>query len=103
MNFWRDAKVTPASQFITVDLALLFLAAVILMVVEARKHNVKFVWAYIVGGFLLAGSVTFPLFLIARELRLGRSEEPHLRTTDTILLAVLAVAAAGLTTWIDVG
>jgi hypothetical protein len=103
INFWRDAKVTPASRFVTVDVVMLFLAAAILMVTEARKHNVRFVWAYIVGSFFVAASVAFPLFLIARELRMGASEEPRLHTTDTILLAVLAVIAAGLSIWIDMG
>jgi hypothetical protein len=51
------------------------------MVIEARKHGVRFVWAYIVGGLAIAISVTFPLFLIA----------------------VLAVAAAGMTIWVDMG
>jgi hypothetical protein len=82
---------------------LFALAAVILMVIEARKHGVKFVWLYVAGGFAIAISVAFPLFLIARELRMGTSDAPRLRTTDTILLAVLAVLAAGQTIWIDVG
>jgi hypothetical protein len=73
------------------------------MVIEARKHGVKFVWLYIVGGFAIAISVTFPLFLIARELRMGTSDAPRLRATDTILLAVVAVLAAGLTIWVDMG
>jgi Terpene cyclase DEP1 len=68
------------------------LAAGILMVTEARRHNVKFVWAYIVGAVLIAGSVAFPLFLLARELRIGRSEPLNLRSVDTILLTVLAGA-----------
>ena len=42
------------------------------MVLEARKHGIKFVWAYIAGGFLIAISVTFPLFLLARELAPGQ-------------------------------
>ena len=37
------------------------------MVVEARKQGIPYVWAYIAGGMLIAISVTFPLFLIARE------------------------------------
>ena len=44
-----------------------------------------------------------PLFLIARELRMGTSDAPRLHTTDTILLAVGAVLIAGLTIWVDVG
>ena len=74
VTFWRDAKVTPASRVITADILLFGLAAMILMVIEAPKHNVRFVWAYTVGGYLVAISVTFPLFLIARELRMSTSD-----------------------------
>jgi len=35
---------------------LFFLAAAILMVVETRKHGVKFVWLYIAGGLAIASS-----------------------------------------------
>lgn len=100
--FWEDTKANPASRSITADIALFLLAAAILMVVEARKHGVKFVWAYILGGFLVAISVTFPLFLIAREVRLSRTDATRLSTTDTVGLAVLAVAVAAFTIWVDV-
>ena len=40
----------------------------------------------------IAISVTFPLLLIARELRIGRTEATRLGAVDTVLLAVLAVA-----------
>jgi Terpene cyclase DEP1 len=103
LAFWNDAKVTPASRSLTADLLLFGLAAVIFMVTEARRHGVKFVWIYVAGGYLVAISVAFPLFLIARELRIGMSDAPHLRTTDTILLAVVAILTAGLTVWIDLG
>lgn len=102
-TFWRDVKVNSASRFIAADALMLAVSVTILMVIEARKHNVRFVWLYVAGSFFIAISVMFPLFLIARELRVGGSETPRLRTVDTILLAILAVAAAGLTTWIDVG
>jgi hypothetical protein len=72
------------------------------MVIEARKHGVKYVWAYILGGFVIAISVTFPLFLLARELRLEKSDATQLRTTDSILLAILAVGTAAFTIWVDV-
>jgi hypothetical protein len=101
VNFWRDTKVTSASRFITADILMFALAAAVLMVVEARRRNVRFVWAYIVGAFFIAVSVTFPLFLIARELRMGASDGPRLHAVDTILLAVLAVALGGLTVWVD--
>jgi 4-amino-4-deoxy-L-arabinose transferase-like glycosyltransferase len=103
VDFLNDSKVTPASRSLTVDIVLFFLAAGILMVVEARKHGVKYVWLYILGGFAIAISVTFPLFLIAREMRIGRTEETRLGAVDTVLLAVFAVVAAGLTIWVDMG
>ncbi|MCA4761541.1 DUF2834 domain-containing protein, partial [Mycobacterium avium subsp. hominissuis] len=67
------------------------------------KHSVRFVWIYVVGSFFVAISVMFPLFLIARELRMGTSETPRLRMTDTTLLAVVGVMTAALTVWIDMG
>jgi hypothetical protein len=100
--FWEDTKVNPATRSITVDIALFALAASILMVTEARKHGVKFVWVYIIGGFLIAISVTFPLFLVARELRVGRTEAARLNAADTIGLAIFAVVAAAFTIWVDV-
>jgi hypothetical protein len=103
LNFTNDLKVTPASRLFTADVLLLGLAAAILMVIEARKHGVKFVWLYIAGGLAIAISVTFPLFLIARELRMGSSEAPRLHTTDKILLVLVATLIVGLTIWIDVG
>jgi hypothetical protein len=102
MGFWEDTKVNPASRSITADIVILTLALAILMVIEARKHGVKFVWAYIVGAAVIAISVTFPLFLLARELRLEKTDATHLRTGDTILLAIVAVGAAAFTIWVDV-
>jgi hypothetical protein len=96
-DFLLDLKITPASRSITVDIVLFFLAAAIFMVIEARKHGVPYVWAYIVGGMLIAISVTFPLFLIARERKLAATDEAGLKALDVILLvAFAALAAAGV-------
>lgn len=46
--------------------------------------------------------MTFPLFLLARELRLEKSDATELRQSDTILLTVLATATALFTVWVDV-
>ena len=99
--FLLDTKVTPAARSITADIALFFLAAAIFMVIEARKHGVRFVWAYIAGGLFVAISVTFPLFLIARELRLAAPDANHLRAVDIAPLAAFAALIVGLTVWID--
>ncbi len=103
LDFFNDSKVTPASRSLTADITLFFLAAAILMVIEARKHGIRFVWAYIVGGLAIAISVTFPLFLIARELRVGRTDMTRLGAVDTALLVLLAVFATGMTIWVDMG
>src|SRR5262249_58661288 len=70
-RFWSATLATPASISIAVDLALFFVAAAVLMVIEARRLAIRWVWLYILLGFLIAISVTFPLFLIARERRLA--------------------------------
>lgn len=96
-DFLTDLKVNPASRSITLDILLFFLAAAIFMVIEARKIGVPYVWAYVIGGMLIAISVTFPLFLIARERKLATTDEPGLKSLDMILLVVFgAIAAAGV-------
>jgi uncharacterized protein DUF2834 len=102
-GFWPDTKINPASRSITVDIVLFSVAAAVLMVIEARKHDVRFVWLYIVGGLLIAISVTFPLFLIAREVRVGRKEPTRLGPVDTTVLALAAAGAAAFVIWVDMG
>lgn len=99
-DFMNDLKVTPASRSYTGDLVVLALAAVVLMVVEARKHGVKFVWLYVFGGFATAISVTFPLFLIAREMRMSPADNVRIRPVDVVLLVVVAVLVAGQIGWV---
>lgn len=100
VSFWSDSKATPASRLVTADIHLFGLFAAILMVLEARKYDVRFVWAYIVAAILVPVSVTFPLFLIARELRMNASEARRIRATDTVLLMLLAIGMVGLTIWV---
>ena len=59
-------------------------------------------WAYIVAGFLIAISVAFPLFLLARELRLEKSDATQLSNRDSMLLALLAGFTLAFTIWVDV-
>ena len=100
-DFIADTKVTPASRSITVDILFFFLAAAIFMVIEARKHGVRFVWAYIVGGALIAISVTFPLFLLARELRPATTDGAHLKAVDVIPLTLFAALIVGSVIYVD--
>ncbi len=102
-NFWHDARFNASSRNMTADVLMLGLSVAILMVVEARKYGVRFVWLYIVGGFFVAISVTVPLFLIAREIRIGTAEHPRLRPFDVVLLAVSGAGVLALTIWVDMG
>jgi hypothetical protein len=103
LAFGNDLKVTPASRPIAVDLFMLGIPLAILMVAEARKHGVKFVWLYLIGSAVTAISVTFPLFLIARELRIAKTDATQLHAGDAIGLGILAVVMAAIVIWVDLG
>src|SRR6185295_20256796 len=98
--FVTEARVNPASRSLTVDIGFFLLAASAFMVIEARRLGIGFVWLYILFGFLIAISVTFPLFMIARELRLAPAAKPDtpwsLTATDMIGLGVVAALVASL-------
>ena len=89
-----DLKVNGAARSFTVDLGLLLLAATGLMVAEARKLGIRFVWLYVILGFAIAISVTFPLFLVARERLLAKTEA----TPSAVKLTALDIAGLALTT-----
>ena len=72
-DFVTDLMVNAATRSFTFDLLLLTAAVLVLMVTEARRYGIPHLWAYIIGGMLIAISVTFPLFLIAREVRIARA------------------------------
>jgi hypothetical protein len=69
-GFLRAAYANPAAASLVNDLWFLGLAAVVFMLVEARRVGVRFVWIYVLLSFVVAVSVTFPLFLLARERKL---------------------------------
>ncbi|MDQ0464824.1 hypothetical protein QO010_002608 [Caulobacter ginsengisoli] len=100
VRFLIETKANPASRSITVDIGFFLLAAAVWMVVEARKLKIRFVWLYVIFGYLVAISVTFPLFLIAREMRLavqdGAPPPARLTASDLIGLGLVAASAAAL-------
>jgi hypothetical protein len=101
-RFWSATLATPASISIAVDLVLFFVAAAVLMVIEARRLAIRWVWVYILLGFLIAISVTFPLFLIARERRVAvgsTSSDLGLSSADLAALVGLAGMTAAITVW----
>jgi hypothetical protein len=98
--FVDATRANPASRSITVDIGFFFMAASAFMVIEARRLGVRFVWLYILFGFLIAISVTFPLFMIARELRLAPAAKPDapwsLAASDVAGLAVVGAVICAL-------
>ncbi len=102
-RFWPETLATPASVSITVDLGLFLLAAATFMVIESRRLDIRFPWLYVMLGLLVAISVTFPLFLIARERRLDAREHaalaPGLSRGDRIGLVGLGGAVAAFSLW----
>jgi hypothetical protein len=99
--FWKDTFANPAAASITLDIGLFVLAAAIWMVLEARRLGMPYVWLYIVGGFLIAISVTFPLFMLMRERRLATlgQVQPAITGADAIGLLLVAVPAVVLSVW----
>lgn len=67
VDFFTDGYVNYVASSLTNDLLFLTAAAIVFMVVDARRTGVRFVWVYIVLSFAIAISVMFPLYLIARE------------------------------------
>ena len=63
----------PVVGFVGIDLTVVALAAVVFMVVEGRRLGIRWWWAYVLGVFLVAASVAFPLFLVARTRVLARA------------------------------
>lgn len=103
LAFFQALLVNRASLSITVDILLFMLAAVIWMVLEARRLGIRHVWLYVVFAMTIAISVTFPLFLAARERRLAEhdaaSTEPTPTIGDKLGVGVLAVAIVAFTAW----
>jgi hypothetical protein len=97
--FWPALLANHATTSITIDIFLFAVAANLWMVLEARRVGIRWVWAYIVLGVMVAISVTFPLFLAAREARMRDDPEPRATRVDVLALAVLALPALGLSVW----
>jgi hypothetical protein len=68
---WADLTANPTVVFTTIDLLMVFFAALIFMIVEGRRVRVRWWWLYPVLSIGIGVSFGFPLFLIARRLRLA--------------------------------
>jgi len=64
-----------AAASISIDILLFGVAAMVFMGVEAKRLGIRFLWLYILLSFLIAVSVMFPLFMIARQIRIAATDE----------------------------
>ena len=97
VEFWPALLANRATISISVDLFLMALAGMIWMVLEARRIGLRWVWLYVFFGITVAISVTFPLFLYARERKLA--QEPSATLVEVLALAVLTLSTLGLGLW----
>ncbi|MGB3287328.1 DUF2834 domain-containing protein [Mycolicibacter algericus] len=72
LDFLASCFANHAVSSMTIDLIVVSVAALIFMVVEARRIGVEYLWVYVLLGFVVDISVAVPLFLIARERRLAQ-------------------------------
>jgi hypothetical protein len=62
----------PVATFATIDLLAVAVTAVVFMVADGRRNGVPLWWLYVVLVFVVAVSVAFPLYLLARTRHLAR-------------------------------
>jgi fumarate reductase subunit C len=74
MDFINAAYVNAAAASLSNDLLFVATAASMFMVVEGRRIGVRYVWLYPILSALVAISVTFPLFLLARHFKLTKEQ-----------------------------
>jgi hypothetical protein len=70
-HFFLDALANPAGWFVYTDLTLVWIALTVYMVIEARRHGIRFVWLYVIAAPLSALSVSFPAFMFVRQLKIA--------------------------------
>ena len=74
-GFIEATRANAAARSISWDLSFLLASCFTFMWVEAKKHKVRFVWVYYLLSMMIAVAVMFPLFMIARELRMAKGAE----------------------------
>ena len=102
-DFLLDLRVNPGTRSITADILLFLLAGVVFVVIEARRHGIPYVWVYVIGSMLVAISVTFPLFLIARERKLAGADRASLKPLDAVGLGIFTAMVLGLVIFTEMG
>jgi hypothetical protein len=79
-DFFRAAYINAATASLSNDLFLLAFATCLFMAIEGRRVGVHYVWLYIILSAIIAISVTFPIFLIARQVKISNEESIKVTT-----------------------
>jgi hypothetical protein len=70
-HFFLDALANPAGWFVYTDLTLMWFVVTVYMLIEARRHRIRFVWLYVIAAPLSALSVSYPAFMYVRQLTIA--------------------------------
>ena len=70
------------STFMLIDLLAVAFVALVFMVAEGRRLGMRFLWVYVLLTFLVAISVSLPLFLIVRQVHLAKERAGADALTD---------------------
>ena len=71
-NILDDVTANGAATFTVIDLLAVAFVALVFMVAEGRRLGMRFLWVYVLITFLVAISVSLPLFLIVRQVHLAK-------------------------------
>jgi hypothetical protein len=80
MDFMNAAYVNAAAASLSNDLLFIAIAASMFMAIEGKRVGVRYVWLYLVFSGLVAISVTFPLFLLARHIKITKEQPAQITT-----------------------
>ena len=73
LSFIEACFANHAAASISIDILFFGLAAFVFMAIEAKLLGMRFFWVYVLLSFLIAISVTFPVFMAVRQRHLARS------------------------------
>jgi Terpene cyclase DEP1 len=82
MDFVNAAYVNAAAASLSNDLLFIAIAASMFMAIEGKRIGIRYTWLYIVLSGITAISITFPLFLLARHIKLTNTQ-PQAITIET--------------------
>lgn len=71
-DFLNAAYVNAAAASLSNDLIFVALVACIFMAIEGKRIGIRYFWLYIILSAIVAVSVTFPLFLLARHIKIAK-------------------------------